>query len=149
MNGVQFYELFGGIALNNRSFLNKEIHDILTNLKYDINGHNKITVHNTCTCGSASHKFRQLNTKLNCYKYSLLPATIASWNTLPLEVRQLPSLEQFQHALSQISVSSLVYQLYGILKYYDILTWFFLLAFCRIVCAGGSYIKLSILHFGR
>ena len=72
--------------------------------------HHQLNIHDSSTCGSASYKFRQLNTKLNCYKYSFLPATIVSWNTLPLEVRQLPSLEQLQHVLSQISVSSLVYQ---------------------------------------
>ena len=65
--------------------------------------HHQLKVHDSSTRGSASHKFRQLNTKLNCYKYSFLPATIVSLYTLPLEVRQLPSLEQLQHALSQIS----------------------------------------------
>ena len=66
--------------------------------------HHQLRVHVSRTYVLASHKFRQLNTKLNCYKYSFLPATIVSWNTLTLEVRQLPSLEQFQYALSQISV---------------------------------------------
>ena len=82
---------------------------IINNLA-DILVHHQLKVHDNSTRGSASHKFRQLNTKLNCYKYSFLPATIVSWNTLPLEVRQLPTLEQFQHVLSQISVSSLVYR---------------------------------------
>ena len=56
------------------------------------------------TAEHAVQLLRQLNTKLNCYKYSFLPATIVSWNTLPLEVRELPSLEQSQHASSQITV---------------------------------------------
>ena len=72
--------------------------------------HHQLKVHNDSTHGSASHKFKQFRTKLNCYKYSFLPATIVSWSTLPLDVSELPSLEQFQHALFQISVSSHWYQ---------------------------------------
>ena len=72
--------------------------------------HHQLKVHCCSTRGSASHKFRQFITKFNCYRYSFLPATIASWNTFPLEVCRLPSLEQFQHALSQISVSSLLHR---------------------------------------
>ena len=72
--------------------------------------HHRLRVHASSTRGSPSHKFRQLNKKITCYKYSFLPATIVSWSTLPLEVRQLPSLEQFQHALSLISLSSLVHR---------------------------------------
>ena len=74
-------------------------YNIISNLA-NIPVHNQLIVHDSSTCGSTSHKFRQLNTKLNCNKYSFLPATIALWNTLPLEVSQLPSLEQFHHALS-------------------------------------------------
>ena len=66
--------------------------------------HHQLKVHDSSTHGSDSHTFRKLNTKLNCYNYSFIPVTIVSWNTLPLEVRQLTSLEQFQHALSQISI---------------------------------------------
>ena len=80
---------------------------IINNLA-NIPVHHQLKVHDSSTRGSTSHKYKQLNTKLSCYKYSFLPATIVSWNTLPLEVRQLPSLEQFQHAISKISVSSLV-----------------------------------------
>ena len=65
----------------------------------------QLKVHDSSAHGTASHRFRQLNTKLNCYEYSFLPATIVLWNTLTFEVRQLPSLEQFQYAISQLSVS--------------------------------------------
>ena len=82
---------------------------IINNLA-NIPVNHRLKVHDSSTRGSAYHKFRQLNTKLNCYKYSFLPATVVSWNILPLEVRQLPSLEQFQHASPQISVSSLVHR---------------------------------------
>ena len=37
--------------------------------------HHQLKVHDSSTHGSASHKFTHLNTKLNCYKYSFLPAT--------------------------------------------------------------------------
>ena len=38
--------------------------------------HHQLKVHNSSTRGSASHRFRQLSPKLNCCKYSFLPATI-------------------------------------------------------------------------
>ena len=85
------------------------IYNIIKNLS-NIPVHYQLKVHNSSKYGSASHKFRQLNSKLNCYKHSFLPATIASRDTLSLEVRQLQSLEQRKHALSQISQSSLVYR---------------------------------------
>ena len=90
-------------------------YEIINNLAI-IPVHHQLKVYDSNTRGSASQKFRQLNKKLNCYKYSFLSATIASWYTLPLEVRQLPPLEQFQHALSQISVSSLVVDDMGFLS---------------------------------
>ena len=85
------------------------LYKIINNLA-NIPVHHQLKVHDKSTRGSAFHKFRQLNTKLNCYKYSFLPATIVSWSTLPLEVRQLPLLEQFQHALSQIYVSPVLFR---------------------------------------
>ena len=78
-------------------------HKIINNLA-NISEHHQLKVHDSSTRGSASHRFKQLSTKSNCYKYSFLPVTIVSWSTLPVEVRQLSSLEQFQHALSKISV---------------------------------------------
>ena len=48
---------------------------IINNLA-DIPVHHQLKVSDSSTRGSASHKFRQLNTKLNCNKYSFLPATI-------------------------------------------------------------------------
>ena len=80
------------------------LNKIINNLA-NIPAHHQLKVHDSSTRDSASHIFRQFNTKLNCYEYSFLSATIISWNNLPLEVRQLPSLEQFQHAIPQISVS--------------------------------------------
>ena len=58
----------------------------ITNNLVNIPVYHRLKVHGNSTCGSAFHKFRQLSTKLNCYKYSFLSATIVSWNTLPLEV---------------------------------------------------------------
>ena len=72
--------------------------------------HHQLKVHDSCTRGSTSHKFRQLNTKLNGYRCLFLPATNVSWNTLPFEVRQIPSMELLQHALSKISLSSHLYR---------------------------------------
>ena len=52
-------------------------HRIISNLA-NIPVHQHLKVHDSSTHGSASHKFRQLNTKLNCFECSFLPATIAS-----------------------------------------------------------------------
>ena len=38
--------------------------------------HHQLKVHDSSTRGSASHRFRKLSPKLNCCKYSFLPATI-------------------------------------------------------------------------
>ena len=85
------------------------LYEIINNLA-NIPVYHQLKVHDSRTRDSASHEFRQLNTKLSCCKYSFLLATIASWNTLKPEVIKLPLLEQFQHALSQISLSSLLYR---------------------------------------
>ena len=52
-------------------------HEII-NILSNIPAHHHPRVLDRSKRGSASHKFRQLNTKLNCYKYSFLPATIVS-----------------------------------------------------------------------
>ena len=49
---------------------------IINNLA-NIPVNHQLKVHDSSTRGSASHKFIQLNAKLNYYKYSFLPATIA------------------------------------------------------------------------
>ena len=57
--------------------------------------HHQLKVHDSSTRVSASYEFRQLMSKFNVYKYSFLPASIVSRNTLPLEVRQLLHLNSF------------------------------------------------------
>ena len=52
-------------------------HRIINNLA-NIPVHHQLKVHDSSTHGSASHKYRQLGRKLNCYKYTFLPATIVS-----------------------------------------------------------------------
>ena len=114
--------------------------------------HHQLKVHDSSTCGLASHKLRQLSTEWNCYEYSILSATIPLWNTLPLEVHHLPSLEQFQHALTQISISSHLHRRFGI--FINVILCLhrekkIKLSFCCIVCAGVSTLKLSTLHLGK
>ena len=82
------------------------MHNKIINNLANIPVRHQLQIHDSSTRSSASHKFTQLNIKLNCYNYSFLPVTIALWNTLPLEVSQLPSLEQVQHSLFQISAST-------------------------------------------
>ena len=63
--------------------------------------HHQLKVHNSSTRGSVYNKFRQFNTKLICYKYSFLPATIVCgipcrlkfvnyhhWNSLSMRYRK-------------------------------------------------------------
>ena len=97
-------------------------HKIINNLA-NIFWHHQLEVCDSSTRGSVSHKFRQLSTKLNCYKYSFLPATIISCNTLPLDVRQLPSLEGVStcviHNLCTITFVSMIWDF---VEYYIMLT---------------------------
>ena len=124
---------------------------IISNLA-SIPVHHQLKVHDNSTCGSASHKFRQLKTKFKCYRYSFLPETIVSWNTLPLEFLNYRHWNSFnmRYRKSQchhfcidemefLSIMSCLRRDFLII---------FLLAFSRIVCAGGSTLKLIILHIG-
>ena len=65
---------------------------------------------NTKTRGSSANNIRQIRTRLDIYKYSFVPATIISWNTIPPDIRASPTVEQFQHALTDISVLTLLHK---------------------------------------
>ena len=146
MKGVQCYELFGGIALKIHTF------SIFFHFLYHY-----------CFHLSA---FRFFLPKMN-FGSSILhivvepaassgikrqgfPRTIVSWNILPLDVNKYRHWNSFNMRYPK----SLCYQFciadMGLLNIILCLhRFFFLSAFCRIVCAEGSTLKLSILNFGK
>ena len=72
--------------------------------------HHLLVVQNTRTRASSANNIRQISTKLDCYKYSFIPATIVSWNTIPPDIRTSPSVDLFRHALLKVSVSKLLHK---------------------------------------
>ena len=49
------------------------------------------------------HKFRQLSTNKDVYKYSFFPRTITDWNNLPESIGMASSLESFKSGLSTLT----------------------------------------------
>ena len=47
-------------------------------------------------------KFRQLQTRINSFQHSLLPATIHDWNSLPADVVTSASLDKFTEKLNNL-----------------------------------------------
>ena len=54
------------------------------------------------TCTRGEHKYKQIATSKNIYKYSFPPRTIRSWNYLPAAVAQAPDLDSFRSGLEGI-----------------------------------------------
>ena len=48
------------------------------------------------------HKYKQIATSKNIYKYPFFPRTIRSWNYLPAAVGQAPDLDSFRSGLEDI-----------------------------------------------
>ncbi|CAC5373140.1 unnamed protein product [Mytilus coruscus] len=71
--------------------------------------HHLFNHHNTKTRGFVSNNIRQIRAKLDCFKYSFIPATIISWNNIPPDIRATPSVEHFRHAIQDVSVSTLLH----------------------------------------
>ncbi|CAG2232231.1 unnamed protein product [Mytilus edulis] len=70
--------------------------------------HHLLSHHDTRTRGSMSNNIRQIRTRLDCFKYSFIPATIISWNNIPPDIRASPSVEHFRHAIQDIQVIAVV-----------------------------------------
>ena len=47
-------------------------------------------------------KFRQLQTRINSFQHSFLPATIREWNSLPANVVNPVDVEQFTENLNNL-----------------------------------------------
>jgi hypothetical protein len=72
----------------------------ITNNHVDIPADAYLTRCTGRTRAAHSNKYLHLAAKTDCYKYSFLPRTVPSWNTLPAVVAEAPSLEQFKRELS-------------------------------------------------
>ena len=80
----------------------------ITNNLVEVPLHNYIQTSNSRTRSSVANNIRQISTRVDTYKYSFLPRTIITWNSLPPEIRCQPSVDSFRHALLTVSMPGLV-----------------------------------------
>lgn len=71
--------------------------------------HHLLHVTNSRTRGSMANKIRQISSRVDAYKYSFIPATIIAWNNIPATIRNLPSADNFRHAIHTVSVSEILH----------------------------------------
>ncbi|KAK3087936.1 hypothetical protein FSP39_012625 [Pinctada imbricata] len=80
---------------------------IMNNL-VEIPLHHYIHVSNTRTRSAVANNIRHISTRVDVYKYSFLPRTIITWNSIPPDIRNQPSIDSFRHALLTISMPGLI-----------------------------------------
>lgn len=61
--------------------------------------HHLLHITNSRTHGSMANKISQISTRVDVYKYSFIPATITARNNIPATFRNLPSVDNFRHAI--------------------------------------------------
>lgn len=61
--------------------------------------HHLLHITNSRTHGSMANKICQISTRVDVYKYSFIPATITARNNIPATFRNLPSVDNFRHAI--------------------------------------------------
>ena len=84
---------------NNRlSLLYKITNDLVA-----ISGDRYLTALQRQSRSSHPVTYRQLLTSTDYYKYSFFTRTIVLWNSLPLAVVSLPSVDEFKRTVSQIN----------------------------------------------
>ena len=54
-------------------------------------------------------KFRQLQTRINSFQHSFLPATIREWNSLPADVVNSVDMEQFTEKLNDLYMHTYIH----------------------------------------
>ncbi|KAK3090534.1 hypothetical protein FSP39_012539, partial [Pinctada imbricata] len=59
---------------------------------------------------AVANNIRHISTRVDVYKYSFLPRTIITWNSIPPDIRNQPSIDSFRHALLTISMPGLIYR---------------------------------------
>ena len=77
----------------------------ITNNLLDINPNQYLMPGHSQTRSNHPHKYRQISTSHNYYKYSFFPQTIAQWNRLPSSVFAHNSLDTFKGALQDINLT--------------------------------------------
>ena len=77
----------------------------ITNNLLDINPNQYLMPGHSQTRSNHPHKYRQISTSHNYYKYSVFPQTIAQWNILPSSVFAHNSLDTFNGALQDINLT--------------------------------------------
>ena len=77
------------------TMLYKIVHDLI-----DILAAEYLTPSTSRTRASHSHKFNQLSSSTDTYKYSFITLTIPTWNRLPATIAEAPSLVSFKRELS-------------------------------------------------
>ena len=50
-----------------------------------------------------AHKFRQIQSNKDVYKFSFLPNTISVWKSLPQSIALPPNLESFKNGISTLT----------------------------------------------
>ncbi|KAK3108183.1 hypothetical protein FSP39_002802 [Pinctada imbricata] len=80
---------------------------IMNNL-VEIPLHHYIHVSNTRTRSAVANNIRHISTRVDVYKYSFLPRTIITWNSIPPDICNHPSIDSFRHALLTISMPGLI-----------------------------------------
>ncbi|KAK2164095.1 hypothetical protein NP493_1432g00019 [Ridgeia piscesae] len=78
----------------------------ITNNLLDINPNQYLMPGHSQTISNHSHKYRQIFTSHNYYKYIFFPRTIAQWNRLPSNVFTHNSLDAFKGALQDINLTT-------------------------------------------
>ena len=78
----------------------------ITNNLVDINPNQYLIPGHSQTRSNHPHKYRQISTSHNYYKYSFFLRTIAQWNRLPPNVFSHNSLDAFKGALQDINLTT-------------------------------------------
>ncbi|KAK2138039.1 hypothetical protein NP493_9080g00004 [Ridgeia piscesae] len=78
----------------------------ITNNHLDINPNQYLMPGHSQTRSNHTHKYRQISTSHNYYKYRFFPRTIAKWNRLPFNVFAHNSLVAFKGALQDINLTT-------------------------------------------
>jgi hypothetical protein len=50
-----------------------------------------------------AHKFRQIQSNKDIYKFSFFPNTLSVWNSLPQSIALSPNLESFKSGISTLT----------------------------------------------
>ena len=64
--------------------------------------HNLLVTNTRVTRGTQANNIRQISTRVDVYKFLVLPSNITVWNCLPPTVRAAPSVDSFRQAIQTL-----------------------------------------------